>query len=98
MEAHHVVWPRNRDLVPSVFVLFLRLSEEDDELLDKAKDEELVKELVARKKVLSERGIKLTVVLIASRELLGEITDPWSSHSSRFACPTLTINLASFFS
>jgi hypothetical protein len=71
-EADTWTWVHCRDLVPSVFVLFLRLSEEDDELLDKSRDEELVKELVARKKVLSERGIKLTVVLIASRELLGE--------------------------
>lgn len=38
---------------------------------NKIKDDELVKELLGRKKVLSERGIKLTVVLIASRELLG---------------------------
>jgi len=47
---------------------------------NKIKDDELVKELLGRKKVLSERGIKLTVVLIASRELLG------SSRPSSLTC------------
>jgi hypothetical protein len=62
----------DRDLLPAVFVLFLRLSEEPDVDTNKLRDDELVKELLGRKKALSDRGIKLTVVLIASRELLGQ--------------------------
>lgn len=57
------------DLVPSVFVLFLRLSEDPE--TDKAQDDALIRDLVTRRKVLADRGIKLTIVLIASRELLG---------------------------
>lgn len=64
-------WAVLSDLVPAVFVMFLRLSEDDDEDYVRGKDEELVKELSAKKKALTERGVKLTVVLIASRDLLG---------------------------
>lgn len=38
---------------------------------EKKRDAELAAEIAARKKTTSERGIKLTVVLIASRRLLG---------------------------
>lgn len=78
-------------MVPSVFVLFLRLyeiREAPDDLSDadkeafladelerqKAADESLVKEIGDRRKKLGERGIKLTVVLMASGTALG-----WSS-------------------
>jgi trafficking protein particle complex subunit 11 len=80
-------------LVPSVFVLFLRIYEsppyvpaspldpppenadrerEDEE---RRRDGELSAEIAARKKNTNERGIKLTVVLMASRKLLGESPD-----------------------
>ena len=64
--------PPDRDLLPAVFVLFMRLSESEDTETNKVKDDELVKELIGRKKALADRAIKLTVVLIASRELLGQ--------------------------
>lgn len=73
-----------------MFVLFLRLSEADDVETNKMRDDELVKELLGRKKVLAERQIKLTVVLIASRDLLGPcppsspiLSSPQTPHSTR---------------
>ena len=78
------IWVRKHiDLVPAVFVLFLRLAElpppaspldprdvsEKEE--EKRKDSELSAEIAARKKTTSERNIKLTVVLLASRRMLG---------------------------
>jgi len=55
------VWvKKHAELIPSVFVLFLRL---DD-------DEALIKEITERRRKLGER-IKLTVVLIASAATLG---------------------------
>lgn len=38
---------------------------------ERKKDTELCAEIAARKKTVSERGVKLTVVLLASRRLLG---------------------------
>ena len=87
------VWVRKHaELVPSVFVLFLRLSEsphhdnglelsaneaQKKEAGDREKereremDEMLVKEIGDRRKRLGERGIKLTIVLMASPATLG---------------------------
>jgi len=38
-------------------------------------DEALIKSIAERKRAMSERGIKLTVVLLTEREMLGEWTD-----------------------
>lgn len=78
------IWIRKHvELVPSVFVLFLRLSElpgaanplegRDDSLKEeeRRRDAELATEISNRKKATGERGIKLTVVLLASRQMLG---------------------------
>lgn len=80
------IWIRKHTtLVPAVFVLFLRIYEhpfqaprspllEPDHERDneeRRRDTELSAEVAQRKKSLSERGIKLTVVLIASRRMLG---------------------------
>jgi hypothetical protein len=82
------VWVRKHaELVPSVFVLFLRLYETPyrahgesslgEEVLANAEreaereaDEALVREIADRRKRLGERGIKLTVVLMASAATL----------------------------
>lgn len=79
------IWIRKHvELVPSVFVLFLRLWEpppplspldvrENETRDDERKhDAELAAEIGLRKKSTGERGIKLTVVLMASRRMLGE--------------------------
>lgn len=86
------IWIRkHRELIPSVFILVLRLYEfgtpsEDGtpdvaeleigplekEKIERLRDNELVNEIMNRKRVCNERGIKLAVVLLASRELLGE--------------------------
>jgi hypothetical protein len=81
------IWVRKHTtLVPSVFVLFIRLYESpphhmphspldashpDREAEERRKDAEMSAEIALRKKSTSERGIKLTVVLLASRKLLG---------------------------
>jgi hypothetical protein len=84
------IWIRKHTtLVPSVFVLFLRIFEiqsgtprspldppDPDREREKAdeerrKDAELAEEIAQRKKGTNERGIKLTVVLMASRRMLG---------------------------
>ena len=84
------IWIRKHTtLIPSVFVLFLRMyetppleprspldipdfeREREKEQEDKRKDAELAAEIAQRKKVTNDRGIKLTVVLIASRPMLG---------------------------
>jgi len=85
------VWVRKHaKLVPSVFVLFLRLfespnhsdgqelsadeaqkKEAGDREREKAEDELLVREIGERRRRLGERGIKLTVVLMASASTLG---------------------------
>jgi hypothetical protein len=85
------IWIRKHTtLVPSVFVLFLRIfelpsisprspldhpdpdreRERTDE--ERRKDFELAAEIAARKKITSERGIKLTVVLMATRRMLDD--------------------------
>jgi trafficking protein particle complex subunit 11 len=43
----------------------------DREAEERRKDAEMSAEIALRKKSTSERGIKLTVVLLASRKLLG---------------------------
>jgi len=55
-----------------------RVAERDEE---RKRDAELAAEISARKKTTSERGIKLTVVLMASRIMLGEGED---HHLMRF--------------
>lgn len=78
------IWLRKHiELVPSVFVLFSRLWEgpapkspleprpETDAGEEKQRDTELAMEIAARKRSTVERGIKLTVVLLASRRALG---------------------------
>lgn len=96
------IWVRKHaEMVPSVFVLFLRLYElreaADDlsnadkeaflaEELDRQKsaDESLVKEIGDRRKKLGERGIKLTVVLMASGTALDSPSlDPRLSYVRR---------------
>ncbi|KAF8752579.1 Foie gras liver health family 1 [Rhizoctonia solani] len=77
------IWIRKHiELVPSVFVLFMRLWEApapkspleprtENEEEEKQRDSELAMEIAARKRSTNERGIKLTVVLLASRRALG---------------------------
>ena len=78
------VWVRKHvELVPSIFVFFLRLWESPPPLSplegrreheieeERFHDQELAAELSTRKRALAERGIKLTAVLLASRRLLG---------------------------
>jgi hypothetical protein len=83
------IWIRKHTtLVPSVFVLFLRIYEHstadggsplegienaqrEREQEERRRDTELAAEVALRKKTTSERGIKLTVVLISSRKMLG---------------------------
>lgn len=84
------IWIRKHTtLVPSVFVLFLRLFEtplhtprspldppdtdrdREREQEERRRDMELSAEIAARKKTTNERSIKLTVVLMASRRMLG---------------------------
>ncbi|EGN92744.1 hypothetical protein SERLA73DRAFT_98785 [Serpula lacrymans var. lacrymans S7.3] len=85
------IWIRKHTaLVPSVFVLFLRLFEappvnprspldppdaehERERIEDERKrDTELSTEIALRKRITNERGIKLTVVLMASRRMLDD--------------------------
>ncbi|GAA5831856.1 hypothetical protein JCM11251_003912 [Rhodosporidiobolus azoricus] len=80
------IWIRkHRELVPSVFILVLRLFEHEQgqtthnpldpterEEEERAHDGELVKEIVERKRSTFERGIKLAVVLLCSRSLLDD--------------------------
>ncbi|GAA6055585.1 hypothetical protein JCM3770_002500 [Rhodotorula araucariae] len=76
------IWIRkHRELVPSVFVLILRLYESppgqgrdpvDRENEERAADADLVREIVDRRHSTLERGVKLAVVLLCSRELLDD--------------------------
>lgn len=90
------IWIRKHTtLVPSVFVLFMRLFEhttpppmprsplepegsdvqrekEDREKEERKWDTELSRQIADRKKSTNERGMKLTVVLMASRKMLDE--------------------------
>ncbi|KAK2463095.1 hypothetical protein APHAL10511_004750 [Amanita phalloides] len=87
------IWIRKHTtLVPSVFVLFLRMyettphdprspldgpdiqREREREQEERRRDTELAAEVAHRKKGLNDRGIKLTVVLIASRRMLDDLT------------------------
>lgn len=43
----------------------------DKEKVERLRDNELVNEIVDRKRACAERGIKLAVVLLTSREMLG---------------------------
>jgi hypothetical protein len=45
--------------------------EREREAEERRKDSELAAEVAKRKKITNERGIKLTVVLMASRKMLG---------------------------
>jgi hypothetical protein len=84
------IWIRKHTtLVPSVFVMFLRIyeyppysprspldppdpeRERDRELEERKRDSELAADIALRKKTTNERSIKLTVVLIGSRRMLG---------------------------
>lgn len=84
------VWIRKHtSLVPSVFVLFLRIFEyppfasrapldipdtvREREAEERRRDSDLAAEVAQRKKMTTERGIKLTVVLMASRKMLGKL-------------------------
>ncbi|KAG6870551.1 hypothetical protein C0993_004488 [Termitomyces sp. T159_Od127] len=86
------IWLRKHtSLVPSVFVLFLRIyehppsngttsplevpdvnREREREMEERKWDTELAAEVAQRKKGTSERGMKLTVVLMTTRKMLGE--------------------------
>ena len=91
------VWIRKHmTLIPSVFVLFLRLYESPPvsqrspldiqdpeknkarEAEERLRDTELSEEIAHRKHSTSERNIKLTVVLLASRRMLGVLVRPRS--------------------
>ncbi|KAF8918186.1 Gryzun, putative trafficking through golgi-domain-containing protein [Mucidula mucida] len=64
------IWIRKHTtLVPSVFVLFMRIFEEQEE---RKRDVDLAAYIALRKKSTNERGIKLTVVLLASRRMLDD--------------------------
>ncbi|KAJ3833483.1 hypothetical protein F5878DRAFT_404621 [Lentinula raphanica] len=70
------IWIRKHTmLVPAVFVLFVRMyegggRESELERLERERDTELARMIGERKKEMSERGIKMTVVLLVSREML----------------------------
>ncbi|KZO93890.1 hypothetical protein CALVIDRAFT_485134 [Calocera viscosa TUFC12733] len=76
------IWVRKHTtLVPAVFVLFLRLPEvipagalptEKEMEEQREKDAELAREIAERKRSTAERGIKLTVVLLATRAMLDD--------------------------
>ncbi|KAN0130166.1 Gryzun, putative trafficking through Golgi domain containing protein [Lactarius tabidus] len=82
------IWVRKHtSLVPSVFILFIRLYESpphhmpaspldpphpDREAEERRKDADMSAEIALRKKSTSERGVKLTVVLMASRKMLDD--------------------------
>ena len=66
------IWVRKHTtLLPCVFVLFLPLSEDNvDADAEKEQDSALCTIISSRKRLTSERNMKLTVVLLASRRLL----------------------------
>lgn len=79
------IWIRKHTtLVPSVFVVFMRIYEspvppqgqeqdqKEREAEERRGDTELAAEIAQRKKTTNERNIKLTAVLMASRRMLGE--------------------------
>lgn len=85
------IWIRKHTtLIPSVFVVFLRIfersqatrssidhpdaeHEKEREYDERKRDLDLSAEIAQRKKTTAERGIKLTVVLMASRRMLGQL-------------------------
>jgi trafficking protein particle complex subunit 11 len=100
------IWIRKHTtLVPSVFVLFMRIfespphnsrtpldvpsgeRERDREQEERRRDTDLAAEVAMRKKSTNERGIKLTVVLMASRKMLGTIMP--IPHQSRLNAPNI---------
>ncbi|KAI0645251.1 Gryzun, putative trafficking through golgi-domain-containing protein [Trametes meyenii] len=79
------IWVRKHTtLVPSVFVMFMRIyespplqtgqDEREREAEEKRRDTDLSAEIAQRKKSTNERGLKLTVVLMASRRMLDDPT------------------------
>ncbi|PLW51825.1 hypothetical protein PCANC_01925 [Puccinia coronata f. sp. avenae] len=79
------IWIRkHRDMIPSVFVLTLKLWEPSQPPTQQTKpdeyqhdrpeyeqfDNELIYEIIERKKTTSERGIKLAVIILTSRYML----------------------------
>jgi hypothetical protein len=81
------IWIRkHREMVPAVFVMVLRISEYvlpphetpldsvEKEGFERREDEGLVQEIIERKPSTSERGIKLAVILLCSRQLLDDPT------------------------
>lgn len=68
------IWVRKHTtLLPCVFVLFLSLSEDEtDKEKEREQDTALSTFIASRKRLTSERSIKLTVVLLASRRLLDD--------------------------
>lgn len=88
------IWVRKHaELIPSVFVLFLRmwecpnpesLSAAELQQKEREMDDSLVKEIADRRRRLGERGIKLTVVLMASAAALDSpVLDPRLSYLRR---------------
>lgn len=67
--------------MPSVFVIFMRIyelpplqpgqDERERETEERRRDTELAADISQRKKSTNERNLKLTVVLMASRRMLG---------------------------
>ena len=83
------IWIRKHTtLVPSVFVVFMRIyespplqpgqEEREREAEERKRDGELAAEIAQRKKTTNERNIKLTAVLMASRRMLGKC--PFRGH------------------
>ncbi|KAI0767041.1 Gryzun, putative trafficking through golgi-domain-containing protein [Fomes fomentarius] len=79
------IWIRKHTtLVPSVFVIFMRIyelpplqsgqDERERETEERRRDTELAAEIAQRKKSTNERNLKLTVVLMASRRMLDDPT------------------------
>ncbi|KAI1785207.1 Gryzun, putative trafficking through golgi-domain-containing protein [Ganoderma leucocontextum] len=81
------IWIRKHTtLVPSVFVVFMRIYEsplppsgqeqdpKEREAEERKRDTELAAEIAQRKKSTNERNIKLTAVLMASRRMLDDPT------------------------
>ncbi|CCL99236.1 uncharacterized protein FIBRA_01251 [Fibroporia radiculosa] len=82
------IWIRKHTtLVPSVYVVFMRIYESpqaaraplepseadrEREAEERRRDTELCADIAQRKRTTSERGVKLTVVLLASRKMLDE--------------------------
>lgn len=78
------IWiKKHREMVPCIFLLVLKLfefngneplSNEGREEAEREGDYELVREIIERRRSTVERGIKLAVILICSRNLLDSTT------------------------